>query len=49
MVQVVIDILDELVLDMEDIMNIYELTINELVVTAIRRLVNKRTRTLTVI
>ena len=42
MVRAVIDIPDELVHDIEDIMNTYELTIDELVVTAIRRLVKKR-------
>jgi len=44
LVQVVIDIPDELVHDMKDAMNIYELSSNELVVMAIRRLMNKRTR-----
>jgi hypothetical protein len=44
MVQVLIDIPDELVHDMEDTMNIYELSIDELVVTAVRHLVNKRQR-----
>lgn len=42
MVNVVIDIPDELVHDMENAMNIYEMSINELVEIAIRRLMNKR-------
>jgi hypothetical protein len=43
-VRVVVDIPNELVNDIEDIMNTYELTIDEFVVTAIRRLMKKRTR-----
>jgi len=39
-----VDIPNELVNDIEDIMNTYELTIDEFVVTAIRRLMKKRTR-----
>ena len=46
MVRVVVDIPDELVDDIEDIMNTYELTIDEFVETAIRRLVKKRTHSL---
>lgn len=45
MVRVVVNIPDELVDDIEDIMNAYELTIDELVETAIRRLMKKHTHT----